>query len=383
MKEPEVSLRERVSFHNANKLKLGLFGANCSSGRSVTMVPERWSGNWPDNLRLAQMADEAGFEFFLPIGRWKGYGGDTDYQGSTFETVTWATGLLAKTRQITVFGTVHAPLIHPVIAAKQFVTADHVGEGRFGLNVVCGWNEGEFEMFGVEQRDHETRYEYAQEWIDAIKQMWGDEDDFDINGKFIKLKAVRAKPKPYGGSRPIIMNAGASPTGQAFAVRNCDALFRSVRRASISDAPELNRHVKELATQSGREIDLYTVGVITCRPSMKDAEDYYRHCIMEQVDWAAVDRIMAMQGVSEKTHAADEIKKIRDNLANGMGGYPIIGDPDYVAGELAALSASGFTGISVSLINYADELPYFCDEVLPRLERMGLRVPRTSGPRRI
>jgi alkanesulfonate monooxygenase SsuD/methylene tetrahydromethanopterin reductase-like flavin-dependent oxidoreductase (luciferase family) len=27
-----------------------------------------------------------------------------------------------------------------VYAAKQFVTADHAGRGRFGLNVVCGWN---------------------------------------------------------------------------------------------------------------------------------------------------------------------------------------------------------------------------------------------------
>jgi hypothetical protein len=47
----------------------------------------------------------------LPIGRWKGYGGDTDYQGVTWETVTWACGLWAKTERLTVFGTVHAPLI--------------------------------------------------------------------------------------------------------------------------------------------------------------------------------------------------------------------------------------------------------------------------------
>ena len=52
------------------------------------------------------------------------------------------------------FGTVHAPLFHPIIAAKEMVTADQIGEGRFGLNIVVGWNEDEFEMFGVEQRDH-------------------------------------------------------------------------------------------------------------------------------------------------------------------------------------------------------------------------------------
>src|SRR5262249_18384233 len=159
------------------------FGANCSSGRAVTKVPERWSGSWDDSLSLARMADEAGIEFMLPIGRWKGYGGDTDYQGATLETITWAAGLLAGTSRLTVFGTVHAPLFHPIIAAKQMMTADHIGHGRFGLNLVCGWNEGEFEMFGVSQRDHESRYAYAQEWIDALKAMWSRAELFDFEGE--------------------------------------------------------------------------------------------------------------------------------------------------------------------------------------------------------
>ena len=61
-------------------------------------------------------------------------------------------GFSAATKRITVFGTVHAPIFNPVVAAKEMVTADHIGEGRFGLNIVVGWNEGEFDMFGVEQR---------------------------------------------------------------------------------------------------------------------------------------------------------------------------------------------------------------------------------------
>ncbi len=71
-------------------------------------------------------------------------------------------------------------------------------------------------MFGATLRDHEQRYEYAQEWLDAVKLAWTREDEFDFDGRFFKLKKVRAWPKPYGGSRPLIMNAGASPTGQAF-----------------------------------------------------------------------------------------------------------------------------------------------------------------------
>jgi alkanesulfonate monooxygenase SsuD/methylene tetrahydromethanopterin reductase-like flavin-dependent oxidoreductase (luciferase family) len=370
---PLLPMADRLRMRSANKLKLGLFGANCSSGRAVTMVSERWSGDWHDNLSLARMADEAGIEFMLPIGRWKGYGGDTDYQGATLESISWASGLLASTKHLHVFATVHAPLIHPVIAAKGFVTADHIGAGRFGLNLVVGWNEGEFEMFGVAQRDHERRYDYGQEWIDAIKRMWGPEEEFDFDGQYLKLKKVRAKPKPYGGSRPMIMNAGASPTGQAFAIRNCDALFSNADRATIDDWGKHVQRVKALARGGGgREIDVYTVGVVTCRPSAKEARDYYHHCVIDHADWRAVDNILAMKNITPQTHPDDFIAR-RNHAANGMGGLPIIGDPDTVAAELVQLAAAGFTGIGISLVNYLAELPYFCAEVLPRLARMGLR----------
>ena len=369
-----ITQGRRAAMGSANRLKLGLFGANCSSGRAVTLVPERWSGSWPDCLALARMADDAGIEFMLPIGRWKGYGGDTDYQGATFETVTWACGLLAATKHLTVFGTVHAPLIPPLIAAKQFVTADHIGEGRFGLNVVCGWNEGEFEMFGASLRDHETRYDYAQEWLDVIKLAWSPREDFDFDGQFIKLKGIRAKPKPYGGSRPLIMNAGASPTGQSFAIRNCDALFSNISNGiSFDETAQHVANVRALARQGGRDIDVYTVGVVTCRPTLREAEEYYRHCIVGNADWRAVDNILAMKHVTAEQHGPAGFQRLRNHQANGMGGLPLVGDPDSVTRQLAQLAAAGLTGIAVSFVNYLDELPYFCAEVLPRLARLGLR----------
>ena len=69
------------------------------------------------------------------------------------------------------FGTVHVPLVHPVFAAKQIVLADHVGSGRFGLNVVSGWNKTEFGMFGVELREHDLRYDYTAEWVDIVTRI--------------------------------------------------------------------------------------------------------------------------------------------------------------------------------------------------------------------
>jgi alkanesulfonate monooxygenase SsuD/methylene tetrahydromethanopterin reductase-like flavin-dependent oxidoreductase (luciferase family) len=368
-----VSLEARCAMHNNNKLKLGLFGANCSSGRAVTLVPERWTGNWPDNKKLALLADEVGIDFMLPIGRWKGYGGDTDYQGETLETITWATALLAVTKRITVFGTVHAPIFNPVVAAKEMVTADHVGEGRFGLNIVVGWNEDEFEMFGVKQREHEARYDYAQEWIDVIKLIWSDREDFDFKGQYLDMKKIRGKPKPFGGARPVIMNAGASATGQAFAVKNCDAFFFQASRTSLDETAQSAQKAKDAGRAQGRDIGCYTVGVITCRPTKKEAEEYFHHCIVECADWSAVDDILAMRKMSPETVGMEKFLTLRSQYAQGNGGLPIVGDPDHVAQQLADLSRAGLTGIAVSLVNYYDELPYFADEVIRRLERMGLR----------
>ena len=379
MHAPSPSLSSRRSMHGNNRLQIGLFGANCSSGRAVTLVPERWSGSWPDNKRLALLADDAGIDFMLPIGRWKGYGGDTDYQGTTLETITWATGLLSATRRITVFGTVHAPIFNPVVAAKEMVTADHIGEGRFGLNIVVGWNEDEFDMFGVEQRAHEDRYEYAQEWIDVIKMIWSDREDFDFHGKYLHMSGIRAKPKPYGSARPVIMNAGASATGQAFAVKNCDAFFLQASRTSLEETAGRVRKAQNAAREQGRDIGCYTVGVVSCRPTKKAAEEYFQHCIVEQADWSAVDSILAMKNISPQTVPMPEFLAQRSGYAQGMGGLPLVGDPDHVAAQLADLSQAGLTGIALSFVNYLDELPYFCDEVIGRLERLGLREKRRGA----
>jgi FMNH2-dependent dimethyl sulfone monooxygenase len=370
------SMRDRLGMYNANTLKIGVFGANCSSGRSATKVPERWSASWADCLHLARMADDAGIDFILPIGRWKGYGGDTDFHGETLETKTWAAGLLAATERITVFGTVHAPLFNPIIAAKECVTCDQIGEGRFGLNIVAGWNEGEFEMFGVRQREHETRYAFAQEWIDVVKRAWSEEQDFDFNGQFLKLAGIRAKPKPYGGTRPIIMNAGSSGTGQAFALRNCDAFFTATNasRKSIEGTAKKVAEVKAQARTFDRDIEVYTVGHVICRPTQRQADEYYRHAFIDNADWGAVECMMALRNLTRESLTAEEYTAKRHYFAaNAIGGYPFVGTPDKVADELANLRRAGVRGIALSLVNYVGELPYLSEEVLPRLTRLGFR----------
>ena len=354
-----------------NRLKLGVFGPNCSSGLAKTKVPERWSGSWDDNIALTRMVDEAGLEFVLPVGRWKGYGGETDPHAATFETVTWATGMLCASRRVTVYATVHAPLIHPVFAAKMCVTADHAGNGRFGLNVVCGSHEDEFEMFGVARRPSEEGYAYGAEWLEIVLRLWEENEPFDYDGRFFQLKHVQALPKPFGGSRPIVLNAGISPAGKAFGMHYADTLFTGF--TTIEQLSDVVRSVRDGAAASGRTIEVYSTVNVVCRPTVREAEEYYRYFAHEMADWGAIEeRLDDYRAYGENFFsAAPNAERMR--LVAGHGGYPCVGDADHVAGELARIAAAGIGGLALGFVNYLKELPFFCDEVVPRLEVLGVR----------
>ncbi len=313
-----------------------------------------------------------------PAGR--GYGGETDLQGDALETITWATGLLASTRRIAVAATVHTAFSHPIVAAKQFVTADQIAHGRFALNIVCGWNRDEYEMFGLDlPNDHQARYDLGQEWFDGVRKLWTAETPFDWNGSHFRLRRVIGSPKPFGGTHPPIFNAASSVEGRAFAVRNTDVLFTVL--VDLEQGARDVAAVKQAAAAIRRTVQVFTTSYVVCRPTAREAEDYHDYYPGEKADWPAVDNLMQLQQVNAKSFPPEVFTSFRNRFAGGHGVFPIVGDPDTVANRLAAISAAGFDGATGAFVNYLDELPYCRHEVLPRLERLGLRgeVPARSN----
>ena len=359
-----------------NRLKLGFFASNCSSGMAVTKAPERWVNSWDNNLALARLADEAGIEFLLPIARWIGYGGETDFHGSVLETITWATGLLAHTKRINVFATVHTAFIHPVVAAKQLATADQIGRGRLGLNIVAGWNKPEYDAFGVQlPEQHSARYALAQEWFDAVRKLWTHAEPFDWQGEFFHMKGVYGLPQPYEGIPPV-MNAAGSSEGREFAVRNADFLFAI--SVDLEKSKSEVADIKAKAAKLGRDTGMFTLCHVVCRPTCKEAQEYYRYYAEEHADWAAVDNLMRLQGLHAQSFPPEALRTMRGRFAGGHGTYPLVGDPETIADEMTRIVEAGFAGTTLSFVDYVKEFPYFRDEVLPRLERRGLRnaMPR-------
>jgi alkanesulfonate monooxygenase SsuD/methylene tetrahydromethanopterin reductase-like flavin-dependent oxidoreductase (luciferase family) len=236
---------------------------------------------------LAQVADAAGLEFILPIARWKGYGGETKVRAASFETLTHAAAVAAITRRIAIFSTVHVPLVHPVFAAKALTTIDHISRGRAGLNIVCGWNQEEFDMFGHRQSEHDDRYRQGLEWFSILLRIFTSEAPFDHTGEFYALRQVIGAPAPVQRPRPVTLSAAFSPAGRRFAAATSDFLLTSLR--TFESAKPHIAEFQRLAADASRDVGLLTTTHVVCRETDAEARQYYDYYAGEMADTEAVD----------------------------------------------------------------------------------------------
>jgi alkanesulfonate monooxygenase SsuD/methylene tetrahydromethanopterin reductase-like flavin-dependent oxidoreductase (luciferase family) len=361
---------------NANRVKLGVMAFNCSLGSTVTSDPLAWEMTWPNNKALAQMADAAGFEALLPVGRWKGYGGETNFNNRTFESFTWASGIAASTEQIAVLATVHAPLVHPVTAAKQAATIDHISGGRFVMNIVCGWNKPEFEMFGVDWRDHDERYEYAREWLQLMRRLWTEPEEFDFDGRYFQGKGLWSEPKPVQSPLPL-MNAGSSDVGQAFSARHCDMNFVMLRQKSDDEDRAQIMKLKRMALDNGRQSQCWIHAYVVCRDTEKEAKQALNRYVREKGDWDTASRMVEMFGIESGTLDADVLDAFKFHFIAGHGAYPLVGTPEQIVDGMERLSALGVDGILLSWLDYLGECRQWVDDVLPLMEQAGQRIKRS------
>jgi alkanesulfonate monooxygenase SsuD/methylene tetrahydromethanopterin reductase-like flavin-dependent oxidoreductase (luciferase family) len=362
---------------NANRFKLGLFSINADGGTAFTKVANRWRADWSEIETLAQVADAAGLEFILPIARWKGYGGETKVRAASFETLTHAAAVAAITRRIAIFSTIHVPLIHPVFAAKALMTIDHVSRGRAGLNIVCGWNQEEFDMFGHRQSGHDDRYRQGFEWLSILSRIFESEVPFDHEGEFYRLRQVIGAPAPLQRPRPVTLSAAFSPAGRRFAAATSDFLFTSLR--SFESAQPHIAEIRRLAADAGRDVGLLTTTHVVCRETDAEARQYYDYYAGEMADIEAVDIHQRKKDAHYGAVAPDAVKLERQRYAGGTGSYPLIGSPQTIAEKIVQIQELGFSGATLSFVNFNEELPFFVDRVLPLLRQAGLREDDQLG----
>jgi alkanesulfonate monooxygenase SsuD/methylene tetrahydromethanopterin reductase-like flavin-dependent oxidoreductase (luciferase family) len=366
---------------NDNRFKLGTFATNVSGAAAISTIDGSFETTWPATKRLARMADAAGFEALVPVARWRGFGGETNFNGASFETYTWAAGLGAATERCCVFSTSHVPTVHPIVAAKQATTIDHISNGRFALNVVCGWFGPELEMFGAPLMEHEQRYDYATEWLTVVKRLWTAEEEFDFEGRFFKIKKGFHQPKPIQRPFPPVMNAGGSVTGQKFVAEHGDMAFTILTSHDMEAARAQVARLKDLARKEhGREIQVWTHSYVVQGDTEEDARKFLDHYVREKGDPVAVDNLLGNMGLvqSARFGSPEAKERFKQHFAAGYGGFPLVGTAEQIVDGMQRLSKVGLDGSLVHFARYEEGLARFVSEIMPLMEQAGLRRPNSD-----
>ena len=257
-----------------NKLMLGLFLPLQSGAWSPSTAPRGTSWTFEYNKRCAVRAEELGFDLVFGLAQWMGkggYGGEMKFRKSSTDPLMVTAGLAAVTTKLILISTVHILYgWHPLHLAKLGATIDNMSNGRWGLNVVTGYKQSEFEMFGLAPIEHDLRYDMADEFTTIMERLWQEDEELIFEGRFWKTKGAFVSPKPVNG-RCILVNAASSGAGQKYASRHSDLIFiTGVPAGADPDKacealPAHNARIKNGAREIGRDIRTIINPHVICR----------------------------------------------------------------------------------------------------------------------
>ncbi len=351
-----------------DRLKLGIFMPSCKNLMQLsTYKPEPDDWTFASNARIALAAEDAGFDFIFPVSRWMGFGGESDYMGDSLETMTWAAGLLTLTNRLEVYSTVHVPVFNPVVAAKMGATLDHLSGGRWGINIVSGWNKPEFDMMGIEMLPHEDRYQRTGDFIRCLKGLWTEEPGtFDFESRYYTIRGGYTRPQPTRRPHPPIVNAGQSEDARELVSSICDWCF--ICPMNFEAAEEITADVKARARAKGRDLKV----VASVMPLWNEDPAWAlgeREKLIAGADPVAIENWASTLGVE-----SDSFDDVTYELFAFTGGsMPLLGTANDVVDGLQKLSSFGIDGVLMTFLRYEQDTKRVGTEIVPLLREAGLR----------
>ncbi|ETW97928.1 MAG: ABC transporter, partial [Candidatus Entotheonella gemina] len=129
-------------------MDLGIFIPIGNNGWMISATSPQYKPSFDLNRTIAEKAETYGFNFLLSMVKLRGFGGPTEFWDHNLESFTLMAGLAAVTSNIQLFASVALPTLPPPIVARMASTIDDISDGRFGINIVSGWNQsGAFPSF--------------------------------------------------------------------------------------------------------------------------------------------------------------------------------------------------------------------------------------------
>jgi pyrimidine oxygenase len=205
-------------------MDVGVFIPIGNNGWIASATSPQYKPSFELNRVIVQSAEHYRLDFALSMIKLHGYGGPTEYWDYNLESFTLMAGLAAVTKRIKLLASVAVLTLPPAMVARMAVTIDSIAPGRFGVNIVSGWQKAEYEQMGLWPGDEyfSHRYDYSSEFVGVMRELWA-KGESDFKGRFFTMNDCKLLPRP---SQPItIVSAGQSDRGMRFVSEYCDYSF--------------------------------------------------------------------------------------------------------------------------------------------------------------
>jgi pyrimidine oxygenase len=205
-------------------MQLGVFTPIGNNGWLISTTSPQYMPTFDLNRTIVEKAEHFGFDFALSMIKLHGFGGPSQFWEHNLESFTLMAGLAAVTKRIQLFATCAVLTMPPPIAARMAVTIDSISHGRFGVNIISGWQRREYTQMGVwpGSEHYKRRYQYCAEYVTIMRELWATGRS-DFKGEFFKMDDCRCSPLP---SAPIpIICAAQSDAGTRYAAQHADYNF--------------------------------------------------------------------------------------------------------------------------------------------------------------
>jgi FMNH2-dependent dimethyl sulfone monooxygenase len=369
-------------------LKFAYWVPNVSGGLVTSTIEQRTDWGFEYNRELAQRAERVGFSYALSQVRYaSSYSAAQQHDPAAFSL-----GLLLATEKLKLIVAAHPGLWHPGILANYGITADHLSNGRFAVNIVSGWLKEEFTGLGSPWLEHDERYRRTEEFIRVLRGLWT-QADFTLRGDFYQINEFSLRPPPVdvpGRPHPEIFQGGNSTAARKLAGRVSDWYFSNGK-----DYDGFSEQVDEVSGYAARNAHTVRFGIngfAIVRETEREARALLKE-IIDKADRGAVEGFR--NSVKQAGNATSDGKGMWadshfDDLVQYNDGFrtKLIGTPEQVAGRIIEYKRRGANLLLLGFLHYLEDLEHFGTSVLPivrekeRSLAAGVATPEPLGATR-
>jgi pyrimidine oxygenase len=347
-------------------MDIGLFIPVGNNGWLISANAPQYKPTFALNKAIAEKAEDYGLDFLLAMIKLHGYGGRTEFWDYNLESFTLMAGLAAVTRRIKLFATAPSLVLPPAIMARMAVTIDSIAPGRFGVNLITGWQRPEYAQMGLWPGDEHfsRRYDYLTEYTQVLKELWSTGRS-DFRGEFFRMDGCRLAPLPPRGIE--IVCAGQSPAGLAFMSRYADYNFCMGQGINTPRAiAPLAARVRAANAETGRSVGILAVFTIiadeTDEAAMASWEHYKAGADTTALEWLA-EQTAADTRSGNETNVRQYVMP-ENAVAHGFG--LLIGSYASVARRLDELAEiDGLHGIMLTFDDFLRGIEMFGQRIQP------------------